>query len=131
MSSSNSDETLIFIIFLITLILFTVVGSYMETKHFIFGHETGVVIIFGMILSLIVYQFDSHEEGERLVVQFNSLIFFDLLLPGILFAAGYNMRRKEFFNNFVNITKFGIFGSLFTFVIFVVLNWLLFKVGNL
>ena len=45
----------------------------------------------------------------------------------ILFAAGYNMRRKEFFKNFVNITKFGIFGSLFTFVIFVALMYTLFN----
>jgi len=45
----------------------------------------------------------------------------------ILFAAGYNMRRKEFFKNFVNITKFGIFGSLFTFVIVVALMYTLFN----
>jgi len=37
------------------------------------------------------------------------------------------MRRKEFFSNFVNIIKFGIFGSLFTFVIFVGLTWCLFN----
>jgi hypothetical protein len=37
------------------------------------------------------------------------------------------MRRKEFFKNFANIIKFGIFGSLFTFVIFVVLTWLVFE----
>ena len=44
-----------------------------------------------------------------------------------MFAAGYNMRRKEFFKNFTNIVKFGIFGSLFTFVIFVFLTWCLFN----
>jgi sodium/hydrogen exchanger 8 len=43
-----------------------------------------------------------------------------------LFAAGYNMRRKEFFKNFTNIVKFGIFGSLFTFAFFVIMTWLLF-----
>ena len=54
-------------------------------------------------------------------------MFFDLALPAILFAAGFNMRRKEFFKSFVNITKFGIFGSLFTFAIYVFLTWLLFN----
>lgn len=48
------------------------------------------------------------------------------MLPTILFAAGYNMRRREFFKNFVNIAKFGIFGSIFTFVIYVLLTKLLF-----
>ena len=41
------------------------------------------------------------------------------------------MRRKEFFKNFVNIVKFGIFGSLFTFVFFVFFTWILFQYGNI
>lgn len=45
----------------------------------------------------------------------------------ILFSAGFNMRRKEFFKSFVNITKFGVFGSLFTFAIYVGLTWCLFN----
>lgn len=45
----------------------------------------------------------------------------------ILFAAGFNMKRKEFFKNFVNILKFGIFGSLFTWVLFVLGFWMLFN----
>jgi hypothetical protein len=53
------------------------------------------------------------------------------MLPAILFAAGFNMRRKEFFKNFVNIVKFGIFGSLFTFVFFVFFTWILFQYCNI
>lgn len=41
------------------------------------------------------------------------------------------MRRKEFFKNFVNIVKFGIFGSLFTFVFFVFFTWVLFQYGDI
>mmetsp|Transcript_36181 Transcript_36181/g.55568 ORF Transcript_36181/g.55568 Transcript_36181/m.55568 type:complete len:132 (+) Transcript_36181:276-671(+) len=37
------------------------------------------------------------------------------------------MRRKQFFENFINIIKFGIFGSLFTYVFFVVFTYLLFN----
>jgi len=65
----------------------------MEKKQFIFGHETGVIILMGMLISYLVTYFDSSEEGDRLVFQFNTTIFFDLALPAILFAAGYNMRR--------------------------------------
>lgn len=60
------------------------------------------------------------------MIQFDTGVFFELALPAILFAAGFNMRRKEFFKNFVNITKFGIFGSLFTYFFYVLLTWLLF-----
>lgn len=71
------------------------------------------------------------QEEDKYVFQFNTTIFFDLALPLILFAAGFNMRRKEFFDNFVNITKFGIFGSLFTYVVFVSLFYLLFAYADM
>lgn len=45
----------------------------------------------------------------------------------ILFAAGYNMRREEFFKNIVSIAKFGIFGSLYTWILFVMMFWALFE----
>ena len=127
MSGGDHQATLVYVIFLGTIITFILVGSWMETKHLAFGHETAFIILFGMIVSWVVYQFDSHDESERLSFQFNTTVFFDLALPAILFAAGFNMRRKEFFKNFVNITKFGIFGSLFTFAIYVGLTWLLFN----
>lgn len=103
----------------------------MESKHLVLGHETGFIILFGMLISWVVYQFDSHDEADKLVFQFNTQIFFDLALPAILFSAGFNMRRKEFFKNFPNIVKFGIFGSLFTFVFFVFFTWILFQYGNI
>jgi NhaP-type Na+/H+ or K+/H+ antiporter len=49
----------------------------------------------------------------------------------ILFAAGFNMKRKEFFKNFANILKFGIFGSLFTWFLFVFMFWGLFKLVDM
>jgi len=49
----------------------------------------------------------------------------------ILFAAGFNMKRKEFFKNFANILKFGIFGSLFTWVLFVSMFWGLFELVDM
>jgi NhaP-type Na+/H+ or K+/H+ antiporter len=49
----------------------------------------------------------------------------------ILFAAGFNMKRKEFFKNFVNILKFGIFGSLFTWFLFVFMFWALFELVDM
>lgn len=127
MSSEDHQVTYIYIIFLITLVAFIVVGGWMESKHLQLGHETGFIIVFGMIVSWIVARSDSEEEADRLVFQFNTTVFFDLALPAILFAAGYNMRRKEFFRNFTNIVKFGIFGSLFTFIVFVALTWCLFN----
>tara|TARA_B110000285_G_C14938781_1_gene520941 strand:- start:575 stop:736 length:162 start_codon:yes stop_codon:yes gene_type:complete len=49
----------------------------------------------------------------------------------ILFAAGFNMKRKEFFKNFVNILKFGIFGSLITWVLYTFMFWGLFELVDM
>ena len=40
---------------LILISLYVVVGSWMEHKHFKLGHETGAIIIIGMLVSLAIY----------------------------------------------------------------------------
>ena len=119
-------DLILFTIGLCTLLFFIIIGSIMEHKNLIFGHETGVIILFGMLISFI---------GIRIHIEFSykfpAELFFNLLLPLILFAAGYNMRRKEFFSNIVNIAKFGLFGSLFTFIAFVIMFWILFKYADM
>ena len=48
-------------------------------------------------------------------LKFNEKMFFDLILPLIIFPSGYNMRRKKFFQNIGTIMKFGFVGTLFCF----------------
>ena len=52
----------------------------------------------------------------------NFLLYF--ILPPIIFAAGYNMKRKEFFKNIKNILLFGLFSTLLQFVVFTFFTWI-------
>ena len=88
MSDSEGENLQIFIIFLCVLILFIFIGAYMEVKQFKFGHETGVILVIGIIISVIAHA----VKGEGLTPEFDTHIFFEFALPMILFAAGYNMR---------------------------------------
>jgi len=54
---------------------------------------------------------------ENIIFDDNVLFYF--CIPPIVFASGYNMRRKRFFQNFTNIMIFGILGTLVTYIIFV------------
>jgi len=109
----------------IMLMLYVVLGSFMEHKHAPFGHETGVALIAGLIVSAVVhYAVDEHYD-----MSFNGDVFFYVCLPPIIFAAGFNMRRRRFFENIGYILTFGIFGTIVTFFVFAGLTMLVSNFG--
>lgn len=57
------------------------------------------------------------------MMRFNDAIFFYLCLPPIIFAAGYNMKRKKFFEHFGYIMLFGLVGTIVCFLTFAFLSW--------
>lgn len=131
LTSESDDEAYIsiasLIIFLL-LLIYIVGGSYMEHKHCLFGHETGIAILLGMLVSLIIKLSGKSEEISEYFV-FNNHVFFYLCLPPIIFASGFNMRRKRFFENIGYIMLFGILGTLVTFIMFTILNIAAFSTG--
>ena len=66
-----------------------------------------------------------NEELEGLLVdaRFREGVFFDLILPLIVFPSGYNMRRKKFFANIGTILKFGFFGTMICFTVYTMMCW--------
>jgi len=60
-------------------------------------------------------------------VKFDDNLFFYAILPPIIFSAGYNLKRKKFFQHFNYITLFGVVGTFVAFLSFSVLNYLLFE----
>ena len=122
--SGNSAISIASIIIFVMLVIYIILGSYMEKKKVILGHETGVAIVIGFIISLgVKYLGDSSMEGS---FNFDSNIFFYFCLPPIIFAAGFNMRRKRFFDNIGYIMLFGLLGTIITFIVFSALTFAFF-----
>jgi sodium/hydrogen exchanger-like protein 6/7 len=48
-------------------------------------------------------------------LKFDDEIFFTFILPPIIFAAGYNLRRRSFFKYFLYIFLFGVVGTMLCF----------------
>ena len=124
MSGGNPNLPFVVAIIFIMLMIYVIVGSYMEHKHAPFGHETGVAIVLGLIISSII-----HYSFIELEVTFNGDIFFYVCLPPIIFAAGFNMRRRRFFENIGYILTFGVFGTIITFFVFAALTSLISNYG--
>jgi NhaP-type Na+/H+ or K+/H+ antiporter len=124
------------IMFMGLLIMYITIGSYMEVNKFSFGHETGVIILLGAACSATVYgalvmgngyTIDHANNTVKGSFEFPNELFFEVLLPLIIFATGYNMRRQKFFENITNIAKFGLLGTFLTFIFYSVFTWLLFE----
>ena len=113
---------------LFILFLYFVFEAYFEKNRPKFGHTTGVIVIFGILVSFIIYM--STDDPTILKdLQFNEPLFFQLILPLIIFPSGYNMRRKKFFRNIKTIMKFGFIGTLFCFTIYTAMTFGLWKAG--
>ena len=100
-------------IFLV-LLLYVILGSFMEHKKVKFGHETGVALIAGLIISASIHYF----AGKEYDIPFDGTLFFYVCLPPIIFAAGFNMRQKRFFANLGYILFFGVLGTIVVFFAF-------------
>jgi sodium/hydrogen exchanger-like protein 6/7 len=63
--------------------------------------------------------------------KFDDAIFFNFMLPPIIFSAGYNLRRKSFFKHMWYILVFGIVGTLVSFSLIAPLTYLFNSMGVL
>jgi len=72
-------------------------------------HESAMSIIYGVLIGCFV-RFTPGEMVQNEVV-FDPELFFYLLLPPIVFHAGYSLNREYFFRNFGAILMFSLCGT--------------------
>jgi NhaP-type Na+/H+ or K+/H+ antiporter len=86
------------IIIIMMFMLYMILASLVEKHKPICGHEAGLVILVGILISWTALQTGHHEFNK--MITFDPNFFFYFCLPPIIFASGYNMKRKKFFENF-------------------------------
>jgi sodium/hydrogen exchanger 8 len=100
--------------FLSFIILSICVGNFLHAHEFYVLPESGATVLFGLLLGgvLTIYSDWLQYESELLeMTEFDTEIFSLFLLPVIIFAAGFNLRKSDFLNNLGPICLTALLGT--------------------
>ncbi|KAL6581861.1 Sodium/hydrogen exchanger 3 [Orobanche minor] len=112
---STSDHTSVVAITLFVTLLCAciVIGHLLEENRWI--NESITALSIGVGTGVIILLI-SKGKSSRLLV-FSEDLFFIYLLPPIIFNAGFQVKKKHFFRNFMTIMLFGAVGTMISFII--------------
>lgn len=81
-----------------------------EHKKITLIHETGLGILLGVLFGFLLYE-------EKYITDFSGEFFFIYILPPIIFAGGYNLKKDKFFKNIFYIVLYAVIGTIVNFLI--------------
>ena len=100
-------NTLLFVVVLVFCIL---LSFLLKQYRCYYLSETAAVLLVGLAVGLAARLFFYSQE-ELDFLYFQPELFYFLLLPPIIFDAGYTCRRKHFFQNFLPIILYSVLGT--------------------
>ncbi|TVY14346.1 Endosomal/prevacuolar sodium/hydrogen exchanger [Lachnellula arida] len=114
-----SSWALFIMIMLLITALFT---SYiLQQKKVEAVHETVISIFAGMTVGLVLRV--SSGTSIQNLVSFDYQIFFNLLLPPIILASGYELHQANFFRNIGTILTFAFAGTFISAIVLGLILW--------
>ena len=105
------------VVAIIILIFYTIAAPIFQKFNFHYLHESGICMIVGTLIALISKYIGNMNDSLTTFVTFDDEMFFNIVLPPIIFSAGYNLKKRAFFKYFFYIIAFGIFGTVISFLI--------------
>lgn len=90
-----------------------VIGHLLEESRWI--NESITALVIGVCTGAVILLTTKGKSSHIFV--FSEDLFFIYLLPPIIFNAGFQVKKKQFFRNFMTIVLFGAVGTLISFFI--------------
>ncbi|CAN0855950.1 Sodium/hydrogen exchanger 2 [Linum grandiflorum] len=106
--SSDHASVVAINLFVVLLCACIVIGHLLEENRWM--NESITALFIGVCTGVVILLV-SKGKSSRLLV-FSEELFFIYLLPPIIFNAGFQVKKKQFFRNFLTITLFGAIGTL-------------------
>ena len=103
------------VVAIVILIFYTIAAPIFQKLNFHYLHESGICMIVGTLIALLSKYVINPNDSLNTFVTFDDEMFFNIVLPPIIFSAGYNLKKRAFFKYFFYIITFGIFGTIISF----------------
>eukprot|EP00928_Gymnodinium_smaydae_P050298 TRINITY_DN3386_c0_g1_i3.p1 TRINITY_DN3386_c0_g1~~TRINITY_DN3386_c0_g1_i3.p1 ORF type:complete len:683 (-),score=127.96 TRINITY_DN3386_c0_g1_i3:242-2209(-) len=98
------------IVFTGSLLALIAIGYIINTRRVKHVSESGVAVVLGFIVGVVVRMLGLNEEAQ--VLDFRGEFFFHVLLPPIIFEAGMSLETQMFADNLGAICAFAVVGTL-------------------
>ncbi|XP_047062805.1 sodium/hydrogen exchanger 2-like [Lolium rigidum] len=111
LSTSDHASVVSINLFVALLCACIVLGHLLEENRWL--NESITALIIGLCTGVVILLTTQGKSSHVLV--FSEDLFFIYLLPPIIFNAGFQVKKKQFFRNFMTITLFGAVGTMISF----------------
>ncbi|ESW19107.1 hypothetical protein PHAVU_006G097100 [Phaseolus vulgaris] len=108
LSTSDYASVVSMNIFVALLCACIVIGHLLEENRWV--NESITALLIGICTGVVILLLSRGKSSHLLV--FSEDLFFIYLLPPIIFNAGFQVKKKQFFVNFMTIMLFGAVGTL-------------------
>ncbi|KAG9406614.1 Sodium/hydrogen exchanger 3 [Aphanomyces cochlioides] len=98
-------------VLLLSMLLVLVMGSFfLEGSSLTWISQSGVALLFGVVVGIIIVVAESNNYITHF--NFDNNIFFHVLLPPIIYEAGFSVKKVHFFSNFGAIMSTAVLGTM-------------------